>query len=255
MGYTPNEMLKMVVLNKDKIVDYDKGLVFKFLKLMITKRLDMKGFVKGRRLEDVLKIYSKKKGIESIKDIKLPLAIPIVNLVNGGVTYCLSNYISIRKDETINIQSLKKNVMYEDVDMYKNDGYIWDIVRASCSFPGVFVPKSIEGKPYIDGGIRANTPVDILRKMGADKVISISFDCNNINNTGIGNIICISNQSFNILSHDASENEIKNADVNIRICLENTSLLDFSNPVYLAMEGQKAINRNIKAIKEKLEII
>lgn len=256
MGYTPNEMLKMVVMNKDKIVDYDKGLVFKFLKLIVTKRLDMKGFVKGKKLEEILKIYSKKKGIESIKEIKIPLAIPIVNLITGGITYYLSNDITIRKEENIDIQvPKKKNLMYDDVDKYKNDGYIWDIVRASCSFPGVFVPKAIEGNAYIDGGIRSNTPVDILKKMGADKIISISFDCNNLNKSGIKNVICISNQSFNILSHDASENEIKNADVNVRICLEDISLLDFSNPVYLATEGQKAINKNINKIKEKLEIL
>lgn len=255
MGYTTHEILKIVLSNKDRIVDYDKGVPFKLLKLLITRNLNIKGFVKGKRLENIIKIYAKEKGIENIKDIKVPLAIPIVDLVTGGVIYCLSNNIEINEDKNANVQIIKKKrFKYDDVDRYKNEAYIWDVVRASCSFPGVFVPKNIDGKLYIDGGVRANTPVDILRKMGATKVISISFDCNNINTKGIKNIVGISNQSFNILSHDMSENEIQNADVNVRICLEDTSLLDFSNSVYIAMKGQEAINKNIDKIKEKLEI-
>lgn len=256
MGYTPNEMLNIVQNSKEKIVDYDKGVPFKLLKIVFTKKLNIKGFVKGKKLEDILKLYAKKKGIESIKDIKVPLAIPIVNLVTGGVIYCLSNDITIKQEKHKSVQSIKKSdSKYVDSDSYKNDGYIWDIVRASCSFPGVFVPKTIDGKIYIDGGVRANTPIEILRKMGATKIISISFDCNNINPMGIKNIIGISNQSFNIMSHEANESNIESADINIRICLDDTSLLDFSNPIYVANKGQQIVQDNIEMIKEKLGLI
>ncbi len=255
MGYTPMEILKIVISNKDKIVDYDRGVPIKLLRLILTKNLDIKGFVKGNKLEEIVKIYAKKKGIESIRDIKMPLAIPIVDLITGGVEYCLSNGIKIKAADYNIKRDNKTDTHYNDIDGYKNDVYIWEAVRASSSFPGVFIPKSIEGKKYIDGGVRTNTPVEILRKMGASKVISVSFDCNSIDKKGIKDIIGITNQSFNILSHDASESEIKNADINIRICLDETSLLDFSKPVKLALEGQKNINNSIDKIKEKLKIL
>lgn len=254
MGYTPNEMLKIVIKYKDQIVDFDRGVPVKLLKLLFTKKLEIKGFVKGKRLENIIKMYSKKKDIENINEINMPLAIPVVELMTGGVTYYLSNNININKDSYSFINHRKTNSIYDDIDDYKNEGKIWDIVRASSSFPGVFVPKDIDGKAYIDGGVRANTPVEILRKMGATKVISISFDCNNKKKKGINNIIGISSQSFNVLSHDASEYEIESSDINIRICLDDTTLLDFSKPVYLATKGQESINKNIIEIKKKLDL-
>jgi NTE family protein len=45
-------------------------------------------------------------------------------------------------------------------------------VRASCGLPGIFAPKKIQGKHYVDGGIAAPLPVEKLRQMGADVVIA-----------------------------------------------------------------------------------
>jgi predicted acylesterase/phospholipase RssA len=45
-------------------------------------------------------------------------------------------------------------------------------VRASCGLPGIFAPKKIHGKYYVDGGIAAPLPVEKLRQMGADIVIA-----------------------------------------------------------------------------------
>jgi NTE family protein len=44
-------------------------------------------------------------------------------------------------------------------------------VAASCAVPGYLRPVAIEGRRYIDGGVRSLTNADLVREMGLDLVI------------------------------------------------------------------------------------
>lgn len=44
-------------------------------------------------------------------------------------------------------------------------------LRASMSVPGIFAPVEIDGRKLVDGGVTNNTPIDVVRDMGADIVI------------------------------------------------------------------------------------
>jgi len=144
-------------------------------------------------------------------------------------------------------------VQYDDIPSYYNNGDLASIIRASCSVPGVFVPKKLNEDYYVDGGVRVNTPVDVLRKMGADKVIAVTFDCNKRPTFSIENVIGISAQAYNIMTHSINMDEIAKADINIHLCLHNVSLLDVSKANYLVKRGYNIVVRNIVKIKEMLE--
>ena len=49
-------------------------------------------------------------------------------------------------------------------------------LRATMALPGIFTPVNWEGKVLIDGGVTDNIPVDVVRHMGAEKVIAISLE-------------------------------------------------------------------------------
>jgi NTE family protein len=49
-----------------------------------------------------------------------------------------------------------------------------DAVVASCSIPGWHAPKLIGGRPYIDGGVRSPTSVDLLAKLDLDEVFVLA---------------------------------------------------------------------------------
>jgi NTE family protein len=51
-------------------------------------------------------------------------------------------------------------------------GNLTDTVRASISLPLVFPVAALEGRNYVDGGLRNPFPVDVARSLGADFVIS-----------------------------------------------------------------------------------
>lgn len=46
-------------------------------------------------------------------------------------------------------------------------------MRASMSLPGIFRPVEIEGKILVDGGLADQVPIDVVRAMGADRVIAV----------------------------------------------------------------------------------
>ena len=254
-GYTPNEMLKIINRYKEGIIDIDKGIGFKLFGSVLKKRVSIKGFVKGIKLEKMLDYILKEKKVEDISDLTLPIAIPTVNLKTGEIVY-FSN-IDIDKnniEENTRWCLIEENTNYEDEPKYIKGGNLSSIVRASCSVPGIFVPKRINDEIYIDGGVRVNSPIDVLRKMGADKIIVVTFNCNKGNHMGIENVIGISSQAFNIMSHESNKDKVELADVNIKLCLNNVSLLDFSNATNLAYRGYNIIANNIDRIKKSLNL-
>jgi len=270
-GYTPNEILKIIVTHtrNTSVLDYDKAAPFKLMKLIFSKKINLSGFIKGDKLEYLIKHYMLKKNITDISEFAMPIAVPIINVRTGEIVYYINSKSRILKgyenlgninsaeyyasEDYIGMGIYKKEKHYDDIPEYRESGDISEIIRASISFPGVFKPKQIGEELYIDGGVRVNTPVNILRELGAEKVIAVSFDCNKIDKNNLKNVVGITSQAFDILTHEASEEEQENADINVRICTKNITLLDFSKSVYLAKKGYNLVNNNISYIKEKLE--
>ncbi len=52
-----------------------------------------------------------------------------------------------------------------------------EAIRASASIPGVFLPVSSSGHPFIDGGVTALVPVKTARALGAEVVIAVDIYC------------------------------------------------------------------------------
>ncbi len=55
----------------------------------------------------------------------------------------------------------------------RNEGDLITAIRASCSVPGLFAPIKDKGRMLVDGGVTSVVPVDAVRSLGADIVISI----------------------------------------------------------------------------------
>jgi NTE family protein len=57
-------------------------------------------------------------------------------------------------------------------------GPLRDVVRASCSFPGVFPPMLLEGRRLYDGGVSEVIPVRLAREMAGEQGVVVALDCN-----------------------------------------------------------------------------
>ena len=233
-GYSPNEILNIIIKNKKNIIDLNKKNI-NFLKILIKKEVNINGFVKGNNLENIVRKYLAYKNVIDINDIKIPIAITTVSLNDGRTIYFSNRKVREGLNE-LNI----------------NKGEVASIVRASLSVPGIFIPKKIEEKYYIDGGVNVNTPVNILRKMGADKIIAVSFKEKH-KKFKIKNVVGISKEAIKNI-HNSSNNEEENADINVRLCINNISIFDTSNSVNLANRGYNIVCSNICKIKKFLDI-
>jgi NTE family protein len=73
-------------------------------------------------------------------------------------------------------------VLATDVDtgeaVVLREGDLRDAIRASCSFPGVFPPMSLDGRRLYDGGVSEVVPVRLAREMAGEGGLVVAVDCN-----------------------------------------------------------------------------
>ncbi len=68
-------------------------------------------------------------------------------------------------------------------EIWLQSGPIWDAVRASMAFPGLFTPVALRHHWLVDGGLVNPVPVSICRAMGADITIAVNLNGNIVGRT------------------------------------------------------------------------
>ncbi len=56
-----------------------------------------------------------------------------------------------------------------------NEGRVVDAVRATTALPGLLSPVQREGQLLVDGGLLDNLPADVVRQMGAERVVAVDI--------------------------------------------------------------------------------
>ena len=122
VGYTTDNIYKFFKKYAKDVKYVDLKNIFKLISgLIIKNEITITGLTDGKKLEKYMMEECSKKGIRSIKDIKFPLFISSVDLMNGD-TYIFTNSKCPLQD---------KLKLISDIDIAK-------AVRASCSFPRNF---------------------------------------------------------------------------------------------------------------------
>ena len=237
MGYTPNEIYLLFKKFGKEISKVDILKIIKLIYGLIFKRkIIIEGLNSGNKLYKIVQEQASKKEIKQIKDIKMPLIIPSVNLYNGEI------YL---------FTSLENNRKYSDEYITLNNIEIGRAVQASCSYPGVFCPVNLKNKKLIDGGVRENTPWKELKELGADKIISIVFEKEEKIKKDVNMIDCII-KAMEIQSHELYNYEVDGLEYILKIKTDLTSLLEIEKINELYKEGYKQTKRNMEKIKSYL---
>jgi NTE family protein len=58
---------------------------------------------------------------------------------------------------------------------FSGTGEVFDSIRASCSYPGLFHPVRRGGKLLVDGAMSTEIPAELCRQLGATHVISVQL--------------------------------------------------------------------------------
>lgn len=87
---------------------------------------------------------------------------------------------------------------------FSGTGKVFDPIRASCSYPGLFHPVRHQGRLLVDGAISVEIPAALARQLGATHVISVYLPASNPL-AQPRNVFHVVNRCFQILHSRAEE--------------------------------------------------
>lgn len=202
---------------------------------MMNKKNTLQGLKDGKSLETIYNKIAYKKGIRKISQIKMPLVISSVDITNSK-EYIFTNYIP-------------NNV--EDTSQYITDITVGKAVRASSSFPAVFAPCEFGEHVFLDGGLLDNTPVNEVKKQGADKVIAVKFDADPVDKES--NIMDIVMKTIDIMGSKISEESLEMSDFVLSVYTDKVGLLDVEKLDSCYQYGYNCVVSNLEKIKQIIE--
>ena len=92
-------------------------------------------------------------------------------------------------------------------------GALVPAIRASCAYPGMFLPVEIDGHAYIDGMLAYEVPTTPLRQMGAECVLGVHLRAHWMQDRMPRHLFEVIGQCFSIAQARMSASWLKDADL------------------------------------------
>jgi NTE family protein len=134
-----------------------------------------------------------------------------------------------------------------------HSGSIVDPVRASCAYPGMFLPVEIRGQYLIDGMLAYPVPSRPLREMGADRVLAVHLKGTWANGGAPRHLFDVIGQSFAIAQDAMSSLWKEAADLVVEPDVAGFAYDDFKRSDDLIRAGEVAMRNALPAVRRWLE--
>jgi len=135
--------------------------------------------------------------------------------------------------------------------VYFHQGEIAPALRASCAYPGLFLPVEHQGRILVDGFLAAPVPVDAVRRMGAELVIAVFLDSSPPDEKP-ASMLDIIGRSFAIMQRHANKSWQRKADVVIAPDVAHFAWDDFRKTPELIAAGEAAALAALPRIRAAL---
>lgn len=231
MGYKPYYIYVLFKKYAQDIINIGNVPIINGLgNFMINKKVGFSGLNDGMLLEKMYNELAQKKGIKAIGDIKMPLAIPAVD-ISEAKEYIFTNCAQRNNP---------------------NDNYITEIdigkaVRASSSFPAVFCPCEFKKHMFMDGGTLDNVPVMPLKKICNNKIIAVNFQADPVGeNSDLMDIIM---KTIDIMGNKIAEKGLAKSDFILTVPTDKAGLFDINKLDKCYEFGYETTIKNIDKIK------
>lgn len=175
------------------------------------------GMASNERLEEFLRRFTL---LRRFEEMKIPLGIVATDLLSG-----------------------------ESVHFTK--GELGPALRASCAYPGLFLPVEVGEHVLVDGFLTEAVPAECVRKMGADFVISVHLEPGLLASKPRNTIEVIS-RSFSIIQSNSHQPWRDATDVLIEPDVHNILWDEFVRTPALVAAGAEATRAAMPRIREGL---
>ncbi len=175
------------------------------------------GMATNDRLEDFLHRLT---SVKHFEELEIPLCIVATDLVTG-----------------------------ESIEF--TEGELAQPLRASCAYPGLFLPIEYQGRVLVDGFLTATVPTEALRHMGADVVIGVHLEPGLLKQKP-RNTIEVIGRSFSIIQTTARMPWRDYADVILQPDVHHVLWDEFAKTPQLVAAGEAEARRLMPDIKAAL---
>lgn len=131
-------------------------------------------------------------------------------------------------------------------------GNVAKVVSGSCAVPGIFTPVVYEGMHLVDGGLRNNVPVDVVKKMGANVIFAV--DVNHLRGSGTDSLSTASvlSSTIGIMMQAKIDHTMAMADLIFEPTLEHFSPLKLEGVEQMIKIGYDTVMANRDKIERML---
>lgn len=209
-------------------------------------------------------IYASGKSAAQLKQIALDMQVNDVREFNIGLQGFfdgskVENYVNQQVNQ-LPLEKMKIPMFVVATELKQgnkvvfNQGSTGQAVRASISIPSMFIPVTIAGTEYVDGGLVSPVPVNVARELGADIVIAVDILAQPVH-TETSNVWGMFNQNINIMQNKLAAEELKNADIVIQPDLrEKAHIFEVKGRQMTIDAGAQATMEQIDKIQNLVKI-
>lgn len=132
-------------------------------------------------------------------------------------------------------------------------GSLIDPVRASCAYPGMFLPVNVDGRWFVDGMLSHPVPTLPLRQMGAQRVLAVHLKGQWSSKSAPRHLFDVIGQSFAIAQDRMSDRWRSAADLVIEPDVAGFEYDDFKRAGELLKVGELAMRHALPEVRKWFE--
>ncbi|MCU1311379.1 MAG: Patatin [Candidatus Angelobacter sp.] len=132
-------------------------------------------------------------------------------------------------------------------------GPLIDSLRASCAYPGAFLPVNVNGRLMVDGLLAHPVPTTPLKQMGAEKVVAVYFKSHWVGDSGPRHFMDVIGQCFSIAQSRMCSQWQLNADAILEPQVEAFAYDAFHKASELVKVGEAAARAALPQIQAFLQ--
>ncbi len=184
----------------------------------------------------------------------IDITVPRMGMIRGNrIEQMLYTMTGGARIEDLNIPYRAVTCCVEDNQIVAfHRGDLTKAVRASIAIPGVFEPLKYKGKTYVDGGVLERVPVNVVKEMGADFIISVDVNGRGGTNPTPNNVFELMLTVFEMMEWQAMERRTVDSDVNILPAVRHINPASFRQSKECIDLGRAAALEKMDDIKQQL---